>query len=158
MEKAKDMELQEKKNKVYKDKKKSDDNTAQVTQMKQVNEIEFDDHEEINFIQNRRPDPRFNSTMKPGHNGNHSQHSSGYQTSSPRNSFNNQSRSPRQNQSNQSFNNSYRPDRHGGQPRYTQNGTYNPQFSRSNQSGYNQGGQNQSGYNTGYNQGKKIHQ
>ena len=70
MEKAKDMEQQEKKNKVYKDKKESDDNAAQTTHIKQVNEIDFDKQEEINFIQNRRPDPRFNSTIKPGHKGN----------------------------------------------------------------------------------------
>ena len=47
IEEAKDMELQEKKNKVYKDKKESDDNAAQVTQIKQVYEIEFDDQEEM---------------------------------------------------------------------------------------------------------------
>ena len=86
MEKAKDMEIQERKNKAYKDRKDLDDSitpTTQTTQIKQVNEIDFDDFEEINYIQNRRPDPRFNSTMKSGYNGNYS---SGYQSNSPRNS------------------------------------------------------------------------
>ena len=158
-----------------------DDSTAHTTQIKQVNEIDFDDHEEINFIQNRRPDPRFNSTMKPGYNGNSSQFSSGYQSSSPRNSsFNNQSRSPGQNQSNQTFNQSYRHDRHGspvGHPRYPQNNTNSYQLNRNNQSGnnqgsqsgyigrynrggysssYNQGMQNQNGYNSGYSQGRRY--
>ena len=63
MEKAKDMEIQERKNKAYKDRKEVDDNRIQTTQIKQVNEIYFEDYEEINFIQSRRPDPRFNSTM-----------------------------------------------------------------------------------------------
>ena len=108
MEKAKDMEIQERKNKAYKDRKEVKDNTIQTTQIKQVNEIDFEDYEEINFIQSRRTDPRFNSTMKPGYNGNSSQFSSGYQSNSPRNSsFNNTSRSPGQNQSNQSINQSY---------------------------------------------------
>ena len=102
MEKAKDMEIQERKNKAYKDRKDLDDgsvSTTQTTQIKQVNEIDFDDYDEVNFIQNRRPDPRFNSTMKPGYNGNSSHFSSGYQSNSPRNSsFNNTSRSPGPNQ------------------------------------------------------------
>ena len=100
MEKAKDMEIQERKNKAYKDRKDLDDSvtpTTQTTQIKQVNEIDFDDFDEINFIQNRRPDPRFNSTMKSGYNGNSS---SGYQSNSPRNSvYNNTSRSPGPSQS-----------------------------------------------------------
>ena len=56
MEKAKDMEIQERKNKAYKDRKDLDDSvtsTTQTTQIKQVNEIDFDDYDEINFIQNR---------------------------------------------------------------------------------------------------------
>ena len=112
MEKAKDMEIQERKNKAYKDKKDVDDNTVQTTQIKQVNEIIFDDQEEINFIQNRRPDQRFNSTMKPGYSGNSSHNSSGYQTNPLRNSsFNNQSRSPGPSQT---FNQLYQQDQHGG--------------------------------------------
>ena len=87
MEKAKDMEIQERKNKAYKDRKEVDDGSIQTTQIKQVNEIDFDDYDEVNFIKNRRPNPRFNSTMKPGYNGNSSQFSSGYQSNSPRNSF-----------------------------------------------------------------------
>ena len=177
MEKAKDMEIQERKNKAYKDRKDVDDGSIQTTQIKQVNEIDFDDYEEVNFIQNRRPDPRFNSTMKPGYNGNSSQFSSGYQSNSPRNSsFNNTSRSPGQNQSNQS----YRQDRHGapvGQQRYSPNYSNTQHSNRTFQSGnyqgssngynnsynkggynssYNQGMQNQSGYNTGYTQGRRY--
>ena len=173
MEKAKDMEIQERKNKAYKDRKDLDDSvtpTTQITQIKQVNEIDFDDYDEINFIQNRRPDPRFNSTMKSGYNGNSS---SGYQSNSPRNSaYNNTSRSPGPNQS-------YRQDRHGasvGQQRYPQNNSNNYNPNRSYQQGnvqgntsnynnsynggynnsYSQGSQNQSGPTMGYNQGRRY--
>ena len=173
MEKAKDMEIQERKNKAYKDRKELDDSvtpTTQITQIKQVNEIDFDDYDEINFIQTRRPDPRFNSTMKSGYNGNSS---SGYQSNSPRNSaYNNTSRSPGPNQS-------YRQDRHGasvGKQRYPQNNSNNYNPNRSYQQGnvnsytsnynnnynggynnsYSQGPQNQSGPTMGYNQGRRY--
>ena len=178
MEKAKDMEIQERKNKAYKDRKDLDDgsiSTTQTTQIKQVNEIDFDDYDEVNFIQNRRPDPRFNSTMKPGYNGNSSQFSSGYHSNSPRNSsFNNTSRSPGPNQTNQS----YRQDRHGapvGQQRYQSNysNNYNPNrnyqqgiqgntngyngsYNGGYNSSYNQGVLNQNGSTTGYNQGRRY--
>ena len=143
--------------------------------------FDFDDYDEVNFIQNRRPDPRFNSTMKPGYNGNSSQFSSRYQSNSPRNSsFNNTSRSPGQNQSNQSSNQSYQQDRHGapvGQQRYPPNYSNSYHSNRNFQSGsnqgspngynnsYNRGGynssynpgmQSQSGYNTGYTQGRRY--
>ena len=173
MEKAKDMEIQERKNKAYKDRKDLDDSvtpTTQTTQIKQVNEIDFDDFEEINYIQNRRPDPRFNSTMKSGYNGNSS---SGYQSNSPRNSaYNNTSRSPGPNQS-------YRQDRHGapvGQQRYPPNhsnnynpnrnyqqgsvqgnsSNYNSSYNGGYNSSYNQGPQNQNGSTMGYNQGRRY--
>ena len=147
MEKAKDTEIQERKNKAYKDRKDLDDSitpTTQTTQIKQVNEIDFDDFDEINFIQNRRPDPRFNSTMKSGYNGNSS---SGYQSNSPRNSaYNNTSRSPGPNQS-------YRQDRHGapvGQQRYPPNHSNNYNPNRNYQQGNVQG--NTSNYNGSYNE------
>ena len=170
------MEIQERKNKAYKDRNDLDDGatpTTQTTQIKQVNEIDFDDYDEINFIQNRRPDPRFNSTMKPGYNGNSTQLSSGYQSNSPRNfTYNNTSRSPGPNQS-------YRQDRHGApvrQQRYPPNysNNYNPNrnYQQSNVQGntngyngsynggynssYNQGTQNQSGSTMGYNQGRRY--
>ena len=174
LEKAKDMEIQERKNKAYKDRKELDDSvtptTTQTTQIKQVNEIDFDDFEEINYIQNRRPDPRFNSTMKSGYNGNTS---SGYQSNSPRNSaYNNTSRSPGPNQS-------YRQDRHGapvGQPRYPPNhannynpnrnyqqgsiqgnsSNYNSSYNGGYNSSYNQGPPNQNGTTMGYNQGRRF--
>ena len=172
MEKAKDMEIQERKNKAYKDRKDLDDSvipTTQTTQIKQVNEIDFDDFEEINYIQNRWPDPRSNSTMRSGYNGNSS---SGYQSNSPRNSAYNTSRSPGPNQS-------YRQDRHGapvGQQRYTPNhsnnynpnriyqqgnvqgnsSNYNSSYNGGYSSSYNHGPQNQSGSTTGYNQGRRY--
>ena len=174
LEKAKDMEIQERKNKAYKDRKELDDSvtptTTQTTQIKQVNEIDFDDFEEINYIQNRRPDPRFNSTMKSGYNGNTS---SGYQSNSPRNSaYNNTSRSPGPNQS-------YRQDRHGapvGQQRYPPNhsnnynpnrnyqqgsvqgnsSNYNSSYNGGYNSSYNQGPPNQNGPTMGYNQGRRF--
>ena len=157
MEKAKQMEQQERTNRIYKERKELEDN---ATHIKQVNEIEFDDAEEINFLQNRKPDPRFNSTMKPRYSGNYSQQSSGYQSSSPRNTTyqgnstrdSNQTKSPgfnRQNQGHNTTSRLVRQDGPVGQQRFSQDSMFN--HNGTDRTNYNNTQQNSFG-----NQGRRF--
>ena len=79
MNRAREVEFKERTNKVYRNRKDDDD----ATQIKEVNELDYDCYEEINQMQNFQP--RFNSTIKPQNNS-HGAQSSGYQSgNSPRN-------------------------------------------------------------------------
>ena len=133
------IEEQERKKKIYEDRKALYDAAAAASEVRvtTVNEADFDNIEECSFIQNRRPDNRFNSTMKSSPN-NSSRHGSGYNSNqsgnysqsnnySQNNNFSQQqNNSQHQNNSHfnsngpngqQHFNNSsmnqYRQDRHG---------------------------------------------
>ena len=59
MNRAREVEFKERTNKVYRNRKDNDD----ATQIKEVNELDYDNFEEINQMQ--KFEPRFNSTMKP---------------------------------------------------------------------------------------------
>ena len=74
MDRARSVEFKERTNRLYRDRKETDD----ATQIKEVNEIDYNNYEEINQLQNKF-EPRFNSTMKPKNNSFGSQ-SSGYQS------------------------------------------------------------------------------
>ena len=73
MNRARDVEFKERTNKVYRNRKDEDD----ATQIKEVNELDYDCYEEVNQMQNFQP--RFNSTMKQQNNS-HGAQSSGYQS------------------------------------------------------------------------------
>ena len=73
MDRAKSMEFKERTNRLYRTRKENDD----ATHIKEVNELDFENYEEINQLQ--KFEPRFNSTMKPRNNSFGSQ-SSGYQS------------------------------------------------------------------------------
>ena len=74
MDRARNMEFKERTNRLYRNRKETDD----ATQIKEVNEIDYDNFEEINQLQTKF-EPKFNSTMKPKNNSFGSQ-SSGYQS------------------------------------------------------------------------------
>ena len=89
MNRAREVEFKERTNKVYRNRKENDD----ATQIKEVNEIDYDHFEEINQLQSKF-DPRFNSTMMPKNNS-FGSHSSGYQSGhNPKNNSYQQNRYP----------------------------------------------------------------
>ena len=73
MNRAREVEFKERTNRVYRNRKDNDD----ATQIKEVNELDYDNFEENNELQNF--EPRFSSTMKPQNNSFGAQNS-GYQS------------------------------------------------------------------------------
>ena len=127
------IEEQERKKKIYEERKALYDAAAAASEVKTttINEADFDNTEECSFLQNRRPDNRFNSTMKSSPNSSN-RHSSGYNSSQ----FSNNSR---MNNSNQQHNNQFRNNNQFSN---------NSHFNNSNPSGHEHQQFNNSGMNS----------